>query len=1738
VWVFGAGLVSPALVRGEINDPQYRADLQAIAAEPRIIGSPGYDRAAAYLRDQIKQLPNVELREHEYPVMVPVTKSAVLRIDGTDEPVYPFWPAQIRHNATPEEGITGRLVYCGTADFDEIPPADLHGQIAVIEAAAQTFWQNAPYFGANAVIVLGSPETNNVDLRSHDLTVPVNVPRFYVPPGPLADRLRSGGSESTGTLLAEVNWERKTARNLYALVKPTHAAPQPGLMPAPAGWYERDGQVDPKVAPPAALMYSVPFDSSGLVPDLAVGAGQAANTAAGLALLRDVAEQPLDRPMVVSFGGADSIQFLATRNMFLALSDVPSVWRQELEERSVEEAQAAEDLERLSAIADEPQKLNVARDRKLIDRIVKIVETDLAVEQDQLFRIRRARPEEKTDAMRADEKRLEARQVWLNQLKYSFQQRPGQLTGEALDDARTYVRRTLDRLGGAEGEEGLIRQFANRRRELEQRIGLYEWLAGAIGRDKDPSDRTNNSRLIELLVALDLSDDGVRVGPLYWGQFQQTSNISQIQDYRDWFNKQERALTENKPEAQWLAGVRGVIDFEPLSASRAPQSWLVASMPIGSELAQAWGVPGFSMVTLDDPRLRRDTPTDTLENFKVDRVLPQLKAVAALFRQGWNDAKFKGQPELKWQRNGIVGQVVSAAPGRPVPDLPREGFLATYQYASSSVKRIPPYRWQPWTMGIRRNEVRDCDNEGRYQFEGLPRLNGNFMLFALQMYRVEPGTGAITACTDLGKQSADIKAYADINQTLDPFRSVVFTCEEFTLVGLYDPRFLQTLGEVIPLDARRNAEPQRYNILLHNQLMAGFVEPGARSYLVFRYGRVGNRLLLINMPDQGKLVPSAAERASAQAARDAAAAEDLELVLGTGATRPTTSPVAAGPADPAAGAKPAAPARESRAEGDGFTVEELNHLEPLSLVTSRDFWRLNDSRLTKYRRAGVSSSLIDEMHAQAREQIIAAEAAYRANDGAGVVREANGAWANNARVYSATDDMARDVVRAAIFLLMLCVPFAFCMERLLVGTPSVYRQIAYVLGFFAVMTAALWSFHPAFRISSSPLIIILAFAIIFMSIVVITVVYGKFDTELKKIRSGRGTAEGASFARASVLMSAILLGIANMRKRKFRTALTAVTIVLITFAVLCFTSATRYVGTTTLPMGISSDHPGLMLRQRGFRQMPPNVVKNLRPVLEGIEGPSRGERVVVERWWNLNAGDPKDQLHVVATGPTADGSAASKPRIFPSQAVLGLSPGESQISRIEEVIGPERYARLERGERDIIYLASTIAEQLKVKEGDRVALGGLPLEVAGVFSADDFDQRVMTLSGDPVAPLKYTPGALDAGGRALSDTAAESLDLDADSSAAEAGSTYEHLSASQFVIVPDAISRALPNSSIRSVAIELANEAEVKAVSDELAKRFAVAMFAGFDDGVRMVAASNLSSVSGAGQVAIPLAIAGLIIFNTMMGSIAERKREIHVYTSLGLAPLHVGALFVAEAMTYGLIGTVFGYVIGQGAGTALLKLGWLGNVTLNYSGTSAILTMGLILLIVLLSALVPARLASKIAAPSIERSWKVPLPKGDEILAVLPFTINKTAADGALAYLAEYFDAHQEGSIGKFSAGKVEVFDFEDADHRTSRGLKTVVWLTPFDLGVRQHLMLLVHPGQYEDIYEVQVVLQRLSGDDGSWYRMNRTFLTELRKQFLQWRSLTPQRMMEYVEESRRLFKQVPTEVVTTTAGEEVRLG
>jgi hypothetical protein len=614
----------------DVNPLQFAKDLGQFCASPtRVVGSPGYEQACNYLQSEIAKLPNVQLRVHGYPLLVPVTHSATLDLGGGRvEKVYPFWPAQVRVCSTPPDGIRGKLVYAGECRYEQIRPRSLYGQIAVVEASAQARWTEGFYVGARAVLVLGTSQTTWADLQSHDLRIPVNLPRFFVPDGKLADELRKGLFTADAKLTADVQWERKLARNYYALVGAAH-----------------DPQAAKDATSPAALAFSVSLESTSLVPDLSPGASQAVQAACGLSMLRQLNARPWQRPVLIVFEGADGIQFLGTRNMFLALGTPPVKWQSEIAMLGAQIASAERDVARARAAVSAPQAISITDDRELIDRIVKIVETDLAIEQDELFRLR-------SDAASAGQKReiarLEERQIHLNRLKYAFQQTPDELsTPELKDGAQEYLGRAIARLGGARNAEGLIQQDQARRTELNQRIELYHWLADSLGRQREPGRKQTDARLIELLVGLDLSDRGSAVGPMFLGYFQRASSMGQIQEFREWFAQMDRGHAAGTRGTEWWGPIKRVINFDPLSQTRAPSTFLAAPLPIASELAAAFATPGLSMVTLHDLRLRRDTPNDVIDAIDLPPILRQLAGVCELFEHASAYPRFHGPIELK-----------------------------------------------------------------------------------------------------------------------------------------------------------------------------------------------------------------------------------------------------------------------------------------------------------------------------------------------------------------------------------------------------------------------------------------------------------------------------------------------------------------------------------------------------------------------------------------------------------------------------------------------------------------------------------------------------------------------------------------------------------------------------------------------------------------------------------------------------------------------------------------------------------------------------------------------------------------------------------------------------------------------------------------------------------------------------------------------------------------------------------
>ena len=112
------------LARGADADPQFLRDLSELTKSPsRVIGSGGYYEAAQYIEREVAKLKEVQLKVHEYPVMVPVTQRAELELGGGRvERICPFWPAQMRVCSTPPQGIHGKLIYAGECKYDQLRP--------------------------------------------------------------------------------------------------------------------------------------------------------------------------------------------------------------------------------------------------------------------------------------------------------------------------------------------------------------------------------------------------------------------------------------------------------------------------------------------------------------------------------------------------------------------------------------------------------------------------------------------------------------------------------------------------------------------------------------------------------------------------------------------------------------------------------------------------------------------------------------------------------------------------------------------------------------------------------------------------------------------------------------------------------------------------------------------------------------------------------------------------------------------------------------------------------------------------------------------------------------------------------------------------------------------------------------------------------------------------------------------------------------------------------------------------------------------------------------------------------------------------------------------------------------------------------------------------------------------------------------------------------------------------------
>jgi hypothetical protein len=333
---------------------------------------------------------------------------------------------------------------------------------------------------------------------------------------------------------------------------------------------------------------------------------------------------------------------------------------------------------------------------------------------------------------------------------------------------------------------------------------------------------------------------------------------------------------------------------------------------------------------------------------------------------------------------------------------------------------------------------------------------------------------------------------------------------------------------------------------------------------------------------------------------------------------------------------------------------------------------------------------------------------------------------------------------------------------------------------------------------------------------------------------------------------------------------------------------------------------------------------------------------------------------------------------------------------------------------------------------------------------------------------------------------------------------------------------------LKGVAIRPLFQESTQDTARDLIDRFGLSLFSGEPEGTFLYHASDSMSYSGVPNIIIPLIISIFIVLNTMIGSVYERKREIGIYTSVGLAPSHVSFLFIAEALAFGVLSVVFGYLMAQTTAKLFAETSLWSGITVNYSSLSGVAAMVLVIIVVLVSVIYPSKVAGEIAMPDVNRSWTLPPARGNLLELTLPFLMTHTEHRSIGGFLYEYFESHQDVSHGMFSTADIELSsvsenfpgqtrdsDDDAAKEAASDQLLQIdvrVWLAPFDFGIMQQVALQFRPAATEaGFLEIYIRLNRESGEANAWHRINKAFLHDIRKQLLIWRSFDDKTKLDY---------------------------
>ena len=1054
-------------------------------------------------------------------------------------------------------------------------------------------------------------------------------------------------------------------------------------------------------------------------------------------------------------------------------------------------------------------------------------------------------------------------------------------------------------------------------------------------------------------------------------------------------------------------------------------TFVPGGISVNGQHAMAAGVVALSFVTVNDARYSVDTPLDTPERMKFENLERQSLLLNRLVGRALND----GELFTDLEDFGPVLKDKLRSLRVKVRAFPRRSQVPDRAIADAIVVVDP---WYKSHKGVRWAQYHLTDEQGVANINGL--WTGGYPVAA---YLLDAQSGEITYAPDLSERSQKFSGKpiggwmleTRIRWNTNEKTIVVFPSISRPFYSLIDPRFLKSFKGISIVD-RSGVAPRQFGLARgfdDNEAVGVVFGPQDAAEDEGIKMIIDNRLLLLN-------------------------SEGVET--------------------------------EEQARGKGYVLRR-DSLVRTGMLAVEDMWMLNESRLRTMRKHAIENQRLSRLHQQGKLQIDRAKRAEQEQNWERYVEHLRAALGVTSRAYPEVVGTLNDVISGIVFFLALVIPTAFLGERLIFAAADIRYQLAGFGGLLFLIWMVISQIHPAFAIAH-PLVILLAFAIMVMAVFVLLMIITRFNRFMKLYQAQEAHVHETDINRASASYAAFMLGISNMRRRKLRTGLTLLTLILLTFTVLSFTSFNSQVRYMAFAMDHEGSYEGVLIRDRNW-----DILN--RPTLDYARSHFETEGVVVPRNWYI-AFDDEQKKYIEVIGDTS---------VVRATGMLGLMPEETQVTGIQQALVAGSFFAAEDEASCLMSVA--MAEALGISQSAlgiaTVQVFGQTLAVRGIFDPDLFE-AVHDLDDESLLPADFQMSSAQALGPATGDN----MSIELEQSALNIR-PFVHLEADNVLVLPYGTLREA-GGTLRSVAARMDSGERVQDLVEDFLLRLAITLFAGLKDlgtstiNVFSYTSIGLTNVEGLGALIIPMFIAALIVLNAMMGAVYERFREINIYSSVGLAPLHIALLFVAEACVYAVIGVTLGYILGQGLGKALIAFDLLQGMNLNYSSMSAIFSSLIVMAVVLLSTIYPARVAARSAVPDTVRRWVPPDPEGDRWEMEFPFMISEGEVTGICGFLAGYFSAYSEESIGDFYAEKVRIVKV-DGDQGIEYAVQLLIWLAPFDMGVSQFLQLEFLPATVKSVYTVEIYIQRISGQDTFWQRVNNRFINGLRKEFLLWHTM-----------------------------------